>query len=261
MLIQQGADINCPNCELPPLLLYSIWQSRNLPADSISWMLARGGNPNVTWAQGGIENTALMEYIWSDSHQPHGISLRYGSGEENLATLKRLLDAGGDAQAKTVAGDTLLHLLSQDVFLSYPEHRQYFTRYLDLLLARGLDINAVDSLGQTPLWVAVSKVCDVDLVRVYQQRGADLSIKAKDGTGLRDLAYKAAVGGDVRCNALMAYLSHPADATKPVSVSTVLSPAGSVNPSTPASAPPKRMGLGDALNSLTGALKGLSGSR
>ena len=209
MLLKQGADINCNSCGGPPLLFRAIFNYNWTSPDMIAWVLTRGGNPSVTWIESDSSKSALMEYI-----QRIRATLPK-QGVTNLMMLKRMLDAGGDARARTASGQTVLHFLSTNAAYFAPPDTaslQELMGYLDVLVQRGADINAADDAGRTPLWVGLSSRCNANLARAYQQRGADISVKTKDGVSFRDLAYKGAVSGNMECNALVAYLSQPAAA-------------------------------------------------
>jgi len=59
----------------------------------------------------------------------------------------------------------------------------------DRLLKTGLDVNAKDALGRTPLYYAV-KHKNIDYVNMLLRKGADARVRDNDGTGLTDLLDK-----------------------------------------------------------------------
>lgn len=209
LLIQQGADINCRNCNDLPLLWRAMYMASGAGVEPIRWVLAHGGNPNITLLNSPDQKTALMVYL-ENSMSP---SLRRATHGAVIPSplLAGMLDRGGDVHARTTAGETPLHFLSRGVDFYYTSldmtllHQ--FLIHLDQVLAKGADINARDSQGRTPLWQVVSHHCSVELVRAYRQRGADMNAKTEDGTSLRDVAYAKAVAGDTKCNAVLAELS------------------------------------------------------
>jgi ankyrin repeat protein len=80
----------------------------------------------------------------------------------SAAELKKLLDSGMKADAKTAAGTTALMLAAHD-----PEK-------VKLLLARGADVNARAATGITALMVAARYRGNVEVVSLLLQKGAGL---------------------------------------------------------------------------------------
>src|SRR5262249_24018379 len=67
-----------------------------------------------------------------------------------LKEVQRYLDEGGDPNRRTDSGDTLLHLATSNENIEV----------IELLLARGADVNARGYRGYTPLSLAVASDCD-----------------------------------------------------------------------------------------------------
>lgn len=83
-----------------------------------------------------------------------------------------------DMQATQQGGDNLLHIAVDKQ-----------SRYLvDLAVAQGVDINAKNANGLTPLHYAAMKAKDADLLNLLIQRGADTSVKTDFDESVYDLA-------------------------------------------------------------------------
>ncbi|TXT40792.1 MAG: hypothetical protein FD135_920 [Comamonadaceae bacterium] len=219
MLVKQGADINCSNCGGISPLSHAIRMQPNTSFDMISWVLARGGNPNIAMFNQNQDGfSAFMAFTANLSGQ---IAI-YGGGL--LPLTQRFLDAGADVKASTQTKQTVLHYLGERnnswLFNAYvpTERRAIVIRYMDMLIAAGADINARDLEGHTPVMMAAQNICSVEVLKVYQQRRADLSIQAVDGSTVRDIIYKQAIAGNKNCNPVLAYLDSGAQAVAPISV-------------------------------------------
>jgi ankyrin repeat protein len=215
MLLKQGADINCANCGDMPVMSRAVFLQPTWSEDLISWVLARGGNPNIDMFpenQDGV--TAFMRFSKDLFNQ----MMHYNAGVIPLTV--RFLEAGTDVKATSQAKQTALHFLGENATVFIPngpsEKRALYIKYMDMLIDAGADINARDLEGRTPVMNAASKLCSVDMLKAYQQRRADLTISAVDGSSVRDLIYKQAVAGDGRCNPVLAYLDAGAQAVAPV---------------------------------------------
>lgn len=216
MLLKQGADINCSNCGNSSPLSHAVAIQPNWSFDLISWVLARGGDPNIAMFNRNQDGySAFMAFTANLSGQ----NSRYGGGM--LPLTQRFLDAGADVKATSQMKQTALHYLGENAKLFDPvissDRRALFAKYLDMLIAAGADINAKDLEGRTPVMMAAHKFCSVEVLKVYQQRRADLSIQAVDGSTVRDIIYKQAIAGNRNCNPVLAYLDSGIQAEAPMS--------------------------------------------
>lgn len=234
MLLKQGADINCSNCGNSSPMSHAVRMQPNSSFDLISWVLARGGNPNIAMFnqnQDGV--SAFMAFTANLGNQ----IVRYGGGL--LLLTQRFLDAGADVKATTQTKQTALHYLGarDNSFLfnspMLSERRAILIKYMDMLIAAGADINAMDLEGRTPVMMMAREVCSVEMLKAYQQRRADLSPKAVDGSTVRDIIYKQAIAGNISCNPVLAYLDSGAQAmafkSAPTLAQGVAVPLGSVD--------------------------------
>jgi ankyrin repeat protein len=120
--------------------------------------------------------------------------LLFRTGGFQLKDVRKFLDKGGDPNAKTDNGWSLLHLLAEDC-----ADRET----IRLAISRGAEINARDSSGQTPLHLAVDADCDsssrdcrraseLPTAQVLIEFGADETARSDKGETPRD--YAAAYG-------------------------------------------------------------------
>ena len=95
-----------------------------------------------------------------------------------------LIGQGANLAIKTKAGETLLHLAALG---GHPS-------VVEMLVQKGLDVNAVDGSGKTPIYVSIdqvnSKICENDfncIVRILIQSGADLGPREIDNCEITPL--------------------------------------------------------------------------
>lgn len=217
LLLKQGADINCSNCGDSAAISLAVRMHLHSNFDLIGWVLTRGGNPNIAmFNQKQDGYSAFMAFTANLS----SYMVRYGGGLLPLA--QQFLDAGANVMAITQTKQTILHYLGgrdNSWLFNSPtlsERRAILIRYMDMLIAAGADINARDLEGRTPVMMMAREVCSVEMLKVYQQRRADLSIQAVDGSTVRDIIYKQAIAGNKNCNPVLAYLDSIVPAVVPM---------------------------------------------
>ena len=116
------------------------------------------------------------------------------SGDEAIVRL--LLEAGADPRATLANGNNALMFASglgwRDGSPAAPSYDQgppeEAVATIELLLARGLDINATNTNGDTALHAAVSGRASPEIVRVLVARGARLDVQNKRGQTALSLA-------------------------------------------------------------------------
>lgn len=104
-------------------------------------------------------------------------ALSFPAGDDR-AIQQALIDAGADVQAKTKTGESLVHAAARKGDVSMCEY---------LVDHRGLDINAKDLFGNTPLHEAAWGRGIA--VEALVKRNADLSSRNVQGMTPRDLAF------------------------------------------------------------------------
>ncbi len=104
----------------------------------------------------------------------------------NYSAFKTLMELGADVKVRTLertwfpehhftAGSTILHVAAGEGVLFMPEDEQ--EKFLILIIDAGIDPNAKDADGCTPLHIAVKKGFK-DFVRILLANGADPNAKA-----------------------------------------------------------------------------------
>ena len=111
-------------------------------------------------------------------------ALMYATQAGPPEAITLLLRAGGDAFARTDAGETLLHAA-----VSSPRAPLARVR---IFTAAGLDLNAPDNRGITPLMLACRHAADPNLIPGLLEQGADPTKRDRDGHNAFD--YLAASG-------------------------------------------------------------------
>ena len=112
-----------------------------------------------------------------------GPSIHEAAAEGNIKRVKQHLVEGVDVNAKFKDGWTPLHMAAEG------GHREI----VDLLIAKGADINATagwgDGVGWTPLHMAAEEG-HKKVVELLILKGADINVKNGDGRTPLDLAIK-----------------------------------------------------------------------
>ena len=105
----------------------------------------------------------------------------------DIAIVRLLLDAGADPKATLANGNNVLMLASglgwrdgSPIAPSYDQGTpEEAVATIELLLSRGLDINATNTNGDTALHAAVSGRASPEIVKVLVDRGAKLDVQNK----------------------------------------------------------------------------------
>lgn len=198
ILVAEGADVNlCGVRQQSPLMEAVAGKSEAI----VELLLAQGAEPRHV-ADG--RHTALWEAIFTVNSPAMvrrllaaGVSASeaYDSGETALLLAAHydrreiidiLLNAFADPRACTRDQNTLLHLASY--------HRD--VELARRLLLLGLDVNAGNSYGQTPLIQAAEQDC-LELVQLLLAHGADVSKKTQYGASALQAARRHQHPNDV----------------------------------------------------------------
>ncbi len=210
MLLEKGADPNITDLSGTAALYAAVdmnslqWvQGRPAPiltdtldgGDIVKRLLQRGANPNAK-----LKSRPLKR------HHDAGSTLNFGQGTtplfraartNDVAVMKLLLDAGADpfvtlpdrtTVLMTAAGQGYGGLRGEGIRIVIPTEEGAIGA-LTLLLDRGLDVNAFNSLGNTALHAAVGRGDSV--VKFLVDRGATPNFKNKAGLAPLDLALGA----------------------------------------------------------------------
>lgn len=129
--------------------------------------------------------------------------LHSACANDKLGAAQALLDAGAKLDARTRGGETPLHWA---IFANRPTEVHIYTklnephgtrhipkteaRLVELLLARGAKIDAVDASGNTPLHQAAAMGAEPS-ARLLLARGASKTARNKEGRTPRDAALRA----------------------------------------------------------------------
>jgi ankyrin repeat protein len=213
-LLASGGDINCVNCDENPPLVLAVFLQNNTQEDRLSWVLANKADPNIESLQGAFGPNGGMTGFLRFAGQ---FARWVGREETSLTSRKaiewfnKLLDAGANVKAVTNDQSTFLHLYAGEAF-NWQINLQKVEGPLVTLIARGADINALDSVGYTPLMRGLmggyngQRRCPLDQVNQFLALGTNTSITGLDGKRAFDIAMENAAAGDRRCNALLPLL-------------------------------------------------------
>lgn len=227
LYLQQGADINCRNCDSKgnTPLLNALPEYRST-AQCIRWLVEHGADVNIANADG---ITPLML----------GVPLSFnGYGSDKAQIINLLLDKGAITTAQDIKGNTPLAYLPKPIVNEYNQGlKRAFSLPLISLLEHGANINAADHQGETALMDA-AKECSEYSVETLLANKADPTIKNKLGQTALDIAIEKATrsGQNSYCNNTVKILQNPQQAQQ---VSSVRSNSqASPNNGTPSSTPP-----------------------
>ncbi len=146
-LLDHGANVNARTKEVPPLRRWL------MPLSDISWVDFTGQTPFL--------RAALSA---------------------DLTVMHLLLDKGADPNIATFAGTTPMMAAAGVNWVggqTYSESKQ-FLEAVELCLAHGADVNAVNSMGITAVIGAANRGSD-DIIELLVKKGARLDVKDKQG--------------------------------------------------------------------------------
>ena len=158
-LVAAGIDINTQNNDGKTVLHHSI---HNWRMEGFNAVLA--ASPNVN-ARDHANYTALYYAIKGSRLMPDSPC----ESQATLGIIRRLIEANAATDFTDSEGNSLLHLAmywgyNEKFFMSFHESLAIRHELVALLIGCGLNVNARNHFGQTPLMLAVDR-CDVKSIR------------------------------------------------------------------------------------------------
>ena len=195
LFLAKGAPIDARNVDGGTALLGAAEAEKH---STVALLLATGADPNLTGRSGLTPliaaafkgNDRIVEVLLAEGADPKvrdttgKTAMVYAAARGFDDIVRRLLDAGIDARERY--GNDLTALMwiaghDEGVGAGGVE------RIVDLLVAHDAVLDAADNRGRTALMIAAS-LGDAATVGVLLQRGADRSLKDKEGKTAADLA-------------------------------------------------------------------------
>lgn len=203
LYLQQGADINCQNCDRDYQMtaLYKALGINNAWDFQLAdWLIQRGADINIP----------------ANFSQAHGVTLVMSaasySNMPNFQALDNLVKRGADVKAIDSTGRTALHYVREwNGIDSYRE----FIAFVGLLVGNGIDVNRQDKSGTTALMNATN-YCSPGAVKLLISYGANTALKDKLGKSAMDIAMDRATqsGQNSPCNEVIKILSNPSQVSR-----------------------------------------------
>ncbi|GIM03400.1 hypothetical protein Vretimale_8149 [Volvox reticuliferus] len=133
---------------------------------------AGGSQPKAKGSMGPVFSCLAAGEEDSDDEQAAGLkTLHEAAGEDDVATVASMLDAGENIDSRDISGCTALHFAADRGSADVAR----------LLISAGADLNARDIDGQTPLhFAAVTE--HREMYDILVEAGADVNIKDSQGT-------------------------------------------------------------------------------
>lgn len=202
--LQQGADINCLNCNRDyqwtalyrALAINGAWNFQ-----LADWLIQRGADINIPATSGQATGSTLVMAAAGFSNVP------------NYSALDNLVKRGADVKAVDSTGRTALHYIREWNFInSMPignNTSREFLAFVDLLVGHGIDVNWQDKSGATALMNATN-YCSPGAVKLLISYGAGTALKDKLGKTAMDIAMDRATqsGQNSPCNEVIKILSN-----------------------------------------------------
>lgn len=209
LYLQQGADINCQNCDSEgnTPLNKALSRSYGLNYQSIKWLIEHGADVNIANATG---KTPLMRSIPISYNYIYS-NLSFGMSHELSQITKLLLDNGAKTTVKDVQGNAPIAYITMGNNLNQIRAaHSAFVLMLNSLLEQGADINAVNNMGNTVLMDAADSCADFSVETLLANK-ADPTTKNKLGQTALDIAIEKATrsGQNSYCNNTVKILQNP----------------------------------------------------
>lgn len=217
--LQQGANINCLNCDrdyqMTALYRAAAENSFSFGNHQLAdWLIQRGADINIPANFGGQENgmTLVMRAV-SYASYPDYVALDY------------LVKHGADVKAADSMGRTALHRVNawNGIDDAYDVGKRFIAS-IDLLVKNGIDVNRQDKSGMTALMNATN-YCSPGAVKLLISYGANTTLKDKLGKSALDFAMDRATqsGQNSPCNEVAKILSKSPQAFRATSSPTYAS--------------------------------------
>lgn len=126
-------------------------------------------------------NTELFDMLAKDSNEPASRNklLKQAIVESSSSELiQHVLDYGYDLNYKDEDENSLLHFAAMS---DHPETVRFF-------ISKGLDIEAVNKYGETPIFVAAKETDNPEVIEAFIKAGANINVTCNDGTTLLIIA-------------------------------------------------------------------------
>lgn len=216
VLLNQGADINCNNCnskgQTPLMFAMEHPKSGSTVSESVRYLVEKGANLN-TQDNGG--STAIMYGKGFSPYWSHAYQVLY------------LIENGAKTTVKDGAGNNILHhaysvgysAITSGALAPYGEDG--YTEVLKQVKAvtrtsieHGLNVNQQNLIGETPLHLAAAKCLNAG-VELLLSLGANPSIRTKAGDTALSLATERATTSihPEICNETVRILQNPNQAS------------------------------------------------
>ena len=207
LLLKQGADINCGNCNdfgaTPLMAGTQNLVNANLPMDTVIWLVNHRADIDKQDKQG---NTPLMQAA-------RFATFVYADGN---SALNYLLKNGANPGIRNHEGLNTLHFLAKSAPVPigaggyYLEATKNFNANYEIavrnVIAAGAKINEATNDGITPLLIASEK-CNPDVIKLFLSLGADATAKTNKGETPFSLALSMAASNRLKaCNEVVEIL-------------------------------------------------------
>ncbi len=203
LYLQQGADINCLNCDnfqLTALFRTLSRGSQKAKYQLADWLIQHGADINIPQDSGQTTGVTIVMRITSSEDIP------------NLSDFNYLDKRNADFKAVDSDGRNALHYVRSWKFIGN-EHSDWNRKSIalvDQLVSHGVDVNHQDISGVTPLMNA-STSCSPGSINLLLSYGADPALKDKLGKSALDRAMERATqsGQGGGCNEVVKILRSP----------------------------------------------------
>lgn len=212
--LQQGANINCLNCDRD-YQMTALYRALGVNGGGnyqlADWLIQRGADINIPATIGQFTGSTLVMSAAGYSNVP------------NFQALDYLVKHGVDVKAKDSIGRTALHYIREWNFIDSPygDISKQFVAFIDILVKYGIDVNGQDKSGTTALMNATN-YCSPGAVKLLISYGENTTLKDKLGKSALDFAMDRATqsGQNSPCNEVAKILSKSPQSSRAASTSS-----------------------------------------